>query len=276
MYAPNDRHDPHGDADAPHGFLDDPLAHVGDDIAVDRRGRIIRRFVYSGLALAAAGLITLLNGCDKAEAPGPPEDAEIINEVGGTSNLPDGMPSFKPLPEALEDFALFPADGPITFNPTDEGVVLDGRGYFASTEEYGLDFTVTYEYRFPNAAEMDEADRPNCNTGCLLFIDETDKVWPRCLEVQGKWTETANVKSNARDVTVNATTDEAARDAARKPPGEWNRVEVVSSGGALTVMLNGTEVTTSEPTDLTRGRIGFQAEGFPVEFRGVTIEELGS
>ena len=91
--------------------------------------------------------------------------------------------------------------------------------------------------------------------------------------MQGKWSETARIKSNARDVTVENTLDEAAREAVRKPPGEWNRVEIVSRGGGLRVRLNGKQVASSGPTELTRGRIGFQAEGFPVEFRGVTIDE---
>ncbi|MEM9704270.1 MAG: DUF1080 domain-containing protein, partial [Planctomycetota bacterium] len=138
---------------------------------------------------------------------------------------------------------------------------------------YGPNFTLTYEYRFPAADKMSEEERPTCNTGCLIFIDETDKVWPRCLEVQGKWTETAQIKTNARDVAVDRKTDEAARDAARKPPGEWNRVTVVSDAGGLSVTLNGVAVSSSEPTALTDGRIGFQAEGFPVEFRDVSITE---
>ena len=166
------------------------------------------------------------------------------------------------------------ADG--TFERLDRserGFALNGRGYLTTTAEYGPDFTVAYEYRFHEAETIPEADRPKHNTGCLLFITGEDEVWPRCLEVQGKWSETASIKSNARDVTVETTLDEPARDAARKPPGAWNRVEIVSRGGALTVSLNGAAVATSEPTELTRGRIGFQAEGFPVEFRDVRIVE---
>ncbi len=249
----------------------------------DRRGRLVRRFVYPLLALAAAGLITLLNGCEKGDPVAPPLAERLKNEtvvapvvtpaVGQSAGAaPIDAAALTPLPAPLDGFALFPTDGGIDFLPTADGVRLNGRGYFASTADYGPDFTVAYEYRFPNADEMPEADRPTCNTGCLLFIDKTDKVWPRCLEVQGRWDETAQIKSNARDVTVESTTDEPARDAARKPPGEWNRVEIVSAGGALTASLNGVEVSTSQATDLTRGRIGFQAEGFPVEFRGVTIE----
>lgn len=263
MHAPDDAHDPH--------------AQAGDGIATDRLARIRRRFAYSAPALATAGLIVLLNGCEKEPELSDSGAGQTIdpasNDGGAATELPDSMPNFVPLPEALENFALFPADGAISFNPTADGVILDGRGYFASTEQYGPDFTVSYEYRFPEADPLGTEEIPGENTGCLLFIDETDKVWPRCLEVQGKWGETASIKSNARDVTVESELDEAARDAARKPPGDWNAMTIVSEGGALTVTLNGEQVATSQPTELTRGRIGFQAEGYPVEFRGVSISE---
>ncbi|MFH5803103.1 DUF1080 domain-containing protein [Alienimonas sp. DA493] len=264
MHAP----DPPDPSDDTH----DPHAHAGDGIAEDRLARIRRRFAYSAAALATAGLIVLLNGCGSEPEAVDSHTTDASDEGGGVAETPAGMPNFKPLPAALENFVLFPADGAITFNPTDDGVILDGRGYFASTAEYGPGFTVSYEYRFPEADPLGTEEVPGENTGCLLFVGEEDKVWPRCLEVQGRWDDTAQIKSNARDVTVESTLDEAARDAARKPPGEWNRVEVVSEGGALTVTLNGQQVSTSEPTELTEGRIGFQAEGYPVEFRAVTIE----
>ena len=229
-------------------FPEDAATDVGAGIAEDRRARILRRMAWPAAALAAAGLIAW----------------------------------FYPRPEAGDDGRDVPEWLGIGFTLHGEVDVLDyesgtllmtGRGYHALPDPYGPDFTLAYAYRFPDAADLPEDERPTCNTGCLLFITGEDRVWPRCLEVQGKWSETASIKSNARDVQVTATLDEPARDAARRPPGEWNRVEVVSTGGALRVSLNGVEVATSEPTELTRGRIGFQAEGFPVEFRGVTIEE---
>ena len=254
MFSPADEFDPHEDA--------------GEGIAEDRRARLLRRFAWPAAALAVAGLIVLANGCErKAESidPEPLSDAapEPLPERGPGPSI-DNLP--------LVGWDSFTGDR-MTTDRDKRRVRLDGRGYFYSPTEHGPDFTVAYEYRFPEAAEMPGAERATCNTGCLLFITGEDEIWPRCLEVQGRWDDTAQIKSNARDVQVTSTLDEPARDAARKPPGEWNRVQIVSDGGALTVSLNGEQVSTSEPTELTRGRIGFQAEGFPVEFRNVTIAE---
>ena len=217
---PDDDHDPH--------------AGAGAGIAEDRRARIVRRFAWPAAALATAGAIAWLGGCILSEEP-----ETIASSEADTVHAVDW--------DGVGPFTMHPGDDfYVGHDRPDGGAVLSGRGYLASTEKYGPDFTVAYQYRFPDAAEMTEQDRPTCNTGCLLFITGEDKVWPRCLEVQGRWDDTAQIKSNARDVEVTSTLDEPARDAARKPPGEWNRVEIVSDGGALTVSLNGVEVATSE------------------------------
>ncbi|MCA9115519.1 MAG: DUF1080 domain-containing protein, partial [Planctomycetaceae bacterium] len=97
-----------------------------------------------------------------------------------------------------------------------------------------------------------------------------------CLEVQGKYIELAQIKSNARDLKVEAETDIPARDRARKPPEEWNQLEITARAGALTVKLNGEQVSHSQPavrngSPLTEGRIGLQSEGSPVTFRNIRI-----
>ena len=256
----------------PAEFEDDD---AGSDIARDRHARIVRRMAYPLLALAAAGAIAVFGGgCSEEQA-----DADWARVEGGLPAgevIPDEAWSAAAREEAdALRFTVHVPDGTDWEGGVlaDGGLRLEGRGYVSTPTEHGPDFTLAYEYRFPDADSMPEDERETCNTGCLLFITGEDKVWPRCLEVQGRWDDTAQIKSNARDVQVTATLDEPARDAARKPPGEWNRVEIVSRGGALSVSLNGVQVATSEPTELTRGRIGFQAEGFPVEFRGVTIAE---
>jgi len=146
------------------------------------------------------------------------------------------------------------------------------RGYLYSIKPY-RNFTLRFDYRWPNAADLSEEERPNANTGVLVFITGEHKVWPKCLEVQGKWAEMGHIKSNARDVTVTVRDDQAKREEARKPVGEWNAVEVVAKDGALTSTVNGVKIAESDPTELREGPIGFQAERFDVEFRNVRIRE---
>ena len=176
------------------------------------------------------------------------------------------------------DFDLFIApkeDQPLAFESDGEEILrLKGerRGY-ASTKQSFASFTLRLDVRWPNAADLPEDERANANTGVLVFITGEDKIWPKCLEVQGKWSELGHIKSNAKDVTVEVRDDQAAREQARKPVGEWNSLEIVSKDGALTSYLNGTKIAESDPTELREGRIGLQAERFDVEFRNVRIRE---
>jgi cytochrome c len=74
--------------------------------------------------------------------------------------------------------------------------------------------------------------------------------------------------------------DIEARDAALKPPGEWNSYEIVVRDQTITVSLNGTVinefVNADENRDLTSGFVGLQnhGDGDDVWFRNVRIAEL--
>ncbi len=145
------------------------------------------------------------------------------------------------------------------------------KGYIASGKVYE-NFTLRYECRFPPLTEGEDPATFKGNTGCLLYIDNKDKVWPVCLEVQGKYAETGTIKANGhKSLTVAVEDFPEVRTKSLQPVGEWNHLEIVSENGALTVKLNGEVVCRSQPTILKLGRIGFQSENSEVEFRNVTI-----
>jgi PKD repeat protein len=74
--------------------------------------------------------------------------------------------------------------------------------------------------------------------------------------------------------------DAAARDAALKPPGQWNAYEIVVQGDRIQVFLNGTKINDYVDTDPARmnapSHIGLQNHGTgdDVYFRGVQIKEI--
>ncbi|MFI6297181.1 ThuA domain-containing protein [Nonomuraea sp. NPDC050790] len=75
--------------------------------------------------------------------------------------------------------------------------------------------------------------------------------------------------------------DQAARDAALNPPGEWNTYELLVEGERLQVLLNGVKINdftnTSPQRSLRQGHIGIQNHGAAdqVSFRNIRIKELG-
>ena len=202
-------------------------------------------------------LILLLIGCDARDSSGP------LPEASSGNLLSEGELRF--FGESADSGTLAWTDSK-TFR-----LVGDGRGYAYTRESY-RDFTLRLEFRWLNVESLAEEARSEANTGVLLFISGEETIWPRCLEVQGKWTDLGQIKSNARDVKVAASEDDAARRRARKPVGQWNTLEIVARDGAVRSTLNGVAIAASEATALREGPIGFQLERFDVEFRNVEIQ----
>lgn len=177
---------------------------------------------------------------------------------------------------SLEDFEQFqgksktPVAGP-TWTEKNGIISCTGfpRGYLYSKKNHG-NFSLRLEYRFPESSEKNE----NPNTGILIYITGENRIWPRCLEVQGKFEEMAQIKSNTKDVTLEVTDNQQARETARRPIGEWNSIEVISKDGMLTSILNGTRIASCKPSQLTEGFFGIQSEGDAVEFRNIRVQKL--
>jgi hypothetical protein len=242
-----------------------------------------------GFLLVALGCLAA--GCEQAEVKPPAEESPAEESPAEVPTAADDAPGNAPGDgEAaanaddgfrairLADCRVFPpaaAGAEPTWTETAGGLLVSTgtpRGYLYTAEEYG-DFTLRLEFRYPLQDGMPPADPKQANTGVLIFIGEEHRVWPRCLEVQGRFDEMAEIKSNARDVKVTSSGfDPAARDAARCPIGEWNQLTITSRDGAVTSELNGQHIAHSEPTALRSGPIGLQAEGYPAEFRGIEIQ----
>jgi hypothetical protein len=172
---------------------------------------------------------------------------------------------------ALTDCERHPDDGAEWSEPAEHLLISTGKpkGYLCTTKEYG-NFTLKYDYRFPTPPS-DPMKAPLANTGVLLFVQPPHAVWPKSLEVQGKWSEMGDIRPNGGAEAVEVKEVEGARDAQRHAVGEWNSIAVTAQDGALSVELNGKPLLTSAAGELKAGLITFQAEGHAVEYRNVQI-----
>jgi hypothetical protein len=59
-----------------------------------------------------------------------------------------------------------------------------------------------------------------------------------------------------------------------KAAGEWNTYELRAVGRTLTLWVNGAVTSEMDALEVPRGYVGFEAEGFRIEFRNVRLEEL--
>lgn len=230
--------------------------------------------------VVSCGLFIVVFGC-RGEVPAPaPAPVPPANSVS-QSALPvveapaADEPRFELEPGftllTRDDFHAFDEESD-TWTATDEGIRCTGkpRGYLYSKEAY-RNFTLKLDYRFPRPENLKDDSKFKGNTGFLVYINGEHKLWPSCLEVQGKFVQMAAIKENGAAPPIKSELDDVARQKVRKPVGQWNSLEIVSNGGALVVSLNGTAISNSQPDLLTEGLIGIQSEDFPFEVRRMRI-----
>jgi hypothetical protein len=187
--------------------------------------------------------------------------------------------------DGWQAFGRATKDGPTTAeNASGTWSVEDGilkctgkpTGFLVTKDEYS-DYVLRLQWRYPK-------DLKAGNSGVLIHCQKENKVWPVCLEAQLRsgragdlWLQTA--------ADVKLTVDEARRDSddktmrhiwrspkaeeIEKPFGEWNDMEITCRGGSITVSVNGRRVNEGTDCNLTKGRIGLQAEGTEIHFRRI-------
>ena len=117
------------------------------------------------------------------------------------------------------------------------------------------------------------------NSGVLVHIQPQDTIWPACYQVQQKADDAGDIICMtglwAKECTDHVKfTVKKMQASNEKPLGEWNSVKVICKDNTLKVFVNG--ILQNYITGLTasKGFIGFQNEGKPVEFRNLTITKL--
>ena len=134
-------------------------------------------------------------------------------------------------------------------------------GYLRTQRQFD-DFVMELEWRFPS----DE----NGNSGILVYTADEDKVWPKAMQVQLHQPLAGSIFPSGDARSDNEIRD--VRDVAR-PVSQWNLCRISSTGGTISVEINGKnvgEVTGCRPH---KGWIALQSEGSEVHFRRIRIRE---
>lgn len=157
------------------------------------------------------------------------------------------------------------ADPSKTFYVKDGVIVVSGRpnGYFYTDKSY-KNFVLRYDWKFSNS-------KPNSNSGLLVHIQPPQKVWPKCVEVQGAQGDHARIFAigGARGkFKVNKKNQQKAIKL-----GDWNTTEVVSRNGTLSSKINGIPIASGK-SGLMEGPFGFQSEGTELYFKNIRIKVM--
>ena len=159
------------------------------------------------------------------------------------------------------------------FRIVDGKIVCTGKtqGY-AYTEEKYLDFTLRFQFRFVPSPDWDYEEGVvfDGKSGYFVFVND-HRVWPKGIQIEGNYRNT--LIPYAMDATIKFTEEPGALHRARRPPGEWNSVEIVSKDGKVMSFQNGILINTITEHEFKEpGHIGFESEGSEIEWRNIRIK----
>jgi hypothetical protein len=146
-------------------------------------------------------------------------------------------------------------------------------GYLRTTQAYS-NYVVTVVWRFVKIAP--KAD----NSGVLVHIQSPDKVWPVCVQNQGKSGRQGDLFVMAgaeckEHRGMNPNTPVAMRGPPNENPvGEWNTNVTVCAGNGVKAVINGKLENEISACTVSSGFIGIQSEGAEIEIRRIFLEPL--
>ena len=191
--------------------------------------------------------------------------------------------------KSIDDFEFFLADGAKkadVFSICKEGVLsVKGKPFgWLGTKKLYKNFQLTVEFRYP--------DKNNAiNSGIFLRVNgESTMFLPKCVEVQlapksladlyGFWDmkiagtpERFSVNENHKMTKVLRSVKQF-RNVCKKDLTQWQKVEITCFEDMLLVKVNGQVANWGFGFENVEGRIAFQSEGAPVEFRNAFVTEL--
>jgi hypothetical protein len=154
----------------------------------------------------------------------------------------------------------------------DDAIYCEGKpnGFLRSKKSY-RDFVMRAEWRFETEGwKPGREEWPNA--GFFIHATEIVKGWPTSLEVQGYFGEAGSVFGVRGGKITGAKRGPFVKD--RPAFGSWDKYEITSQGGKVTVLLNGKLVNEGTDAYPAEGAVCLQSEGWPVWYRNVEIREL--
>ena len=167
------------------------------------------------------------------------------------------------------------ADPLKTWSVTNGIIHCSGKpsGYLRTTQVYS-NYFLTVVWRFVKIAP--KAD----NTGILVHIQSPDKVWPQCVQVQGKHTRQGDLfvmagaeckEHKGKDAN---TPVPLQGDSVELPVGEWNKSETICVNHKVESFINSKFVNEISECTINSGYIGIQSEGGDIEIRSIDYAPL--
>lgn len=176
------------------------------------------------------------------------------------------------------------SDATEVFSVEDKMIRMYGKeaGYLMSHQAF-KNFKLKVQFRWnTDDAFVRKNDKKNSGVMYLVPSDATDELWPKGIQYQIKEEATGDFVL-LQDVTLKikgvptipgkSVVSKFFKNA-EKPIGEWNTLIVICKNGNIQQYLNGHLVNEGNDASVSEGRILLQYEGYPIDFKEVTIREL--
>ena len=218
--------------------------------------------------LAALCAVNLVTAQEMPAAISPASHVELFNGrdfTGWTFSMKNG------------------ADPLATWSVTNGVIHCTGQPTgFLRTEQSYQNYVLTVEWRFLKVTPKFD------NTGVLVNMQLPDKVWPKCVQVQGKHLHQGDLflmmgAESKEHLGMNPNTPLPLRGGPNEHPvGEWDMIKTVvmtTNGpagptGTVTAYVNGRLMNETTECTVTNGFIGIQSEGADIEIRKMSLDPL--
>jgi hypothetical protein len=163
---------------------------------------------------------------------------------------------------------------PETWRVEGNEIVCAGKpnGFLRSKRSY-KDYIFRAEWRFKKEGWVPRPEDEGWpNAGFFISAGPIVKGWPISIEVQGHFGEAGSVFGVRGGKVSGAKRGPIVKN--RVPFGDWDKYEITSKGGKVTVVLNGELVKEGYDIYPAEGSICLQSEGWEVRYRNVAIKEL--
>ena len=154
-------------------------------------------------------------------------------------------------------------------------------GYLMSLESFE-NFQLTAEFRWnTDASFVRKSDNRNSGLMYLVPSEIPDELWPKGIQFQIKEQATGDfillqgvtLNVNGEKTIAGKSVESKFFKSNEKPVGEWNKIKITVKNGTVTQRLNGKIVNKGTDATVKQGRILLQYEGFPIDFRIVSIKK---
>lgn len=185
----------------------------------------------------------------------------------------DGFVSLMPEREIGEHWTAEGKAPAEAWTPRDGVIACTGQPYgFLRSKKIYRNFVFRAEWRFQKGWEPKPGGEEWPNAGFFIHAGPINNGWPVSLEVQGYFGEAGSLFGVRGGKITGAKRGPFVKD--RPPFGEWDRYEITSRDGKVSVVLNGVLVNEGSEASPRQGNICLQSEGWPVFYRNLAIKEL--